>query len=419
MGTNIGTHMARQTLSDRKVKSSLTAGRYYDGSKTGLHLHVRKSGSKAWVQRVRIHGKYVDIGLGGYPAVSLSNARKVALENQSLLVEGKDPRLVKAKSKKVPTFAEVADAYVAIKVTELSNAKHSAQWISTLDIYAKPILGHLPIDKIEVEDILTVLQPIWVNKHETATRVRGRIKKVFDNAIALKHRPAPNPAVWKGNLSALLPSKISGAETEHQPALQLSDAKRWWKELSQRDGMGTRALQLLALTALRSGEVRGMKWSEIYQSIDDYARQVWIIPKERMKAKSEHRVPLTPHMIDFLGALPRHKTSDFVFHSEKGIQLSDMTLSATMKRIHEAEVATGGVGFIDMTSKRRAVPHGIRSTFRNWAAEYDYDSNMAEIQLAHKIGNAVTRAYFRTDMMEKRRQMLISWGDFLAGSTQK
>lgn len=411
--------MARQTLSDRKVKSSLAAGRYYDGSKTGLHLHVRESGSKAWVQRVRLHGKYVDIGLGGYPAVSLSNARKIALENQSLLAEGKDPRLVKAKSKKVPTFTELADAYVAIKATELSNAKHSAQWVSTLDTYAKPTLGHLPIDKIEVEDILAVLQPIWVKKHETATRVRGRLEKIFDNAIALKHRPAPNPAVWKGNLSALLPSKISGAETEHQPALQLSDVKRWWKELSQRDGMGTRALQFLALTASRSGEIRGMKWSEIHQSTEDYARQVWIIPKERMKAKSEHRVPLTPHMIDFLDTLPRHKTSDLVFHSDKGTQLSDMTLRAAMKRIHETDVENGGNGFIDFTSKNRAVPHGLRSTFRNWAAEYDYDSDMAEIQLAHKVGNAITRAYLRTDLMEKRRQMLISWDEFLSDIKSK
>lgn len=411
--------MAQQTLSDRKVKSSLAAGRYYDGSKTGLHLHVRASGSKAWVQRVRLHGKYVDIGLGGYPAVSLSNARKIALENQSLLSEGKDPRLVKAKSKKVPTFTEVADAYVEIKATELSNAKHSAQWVSTLDTYAKPTLGHLPIDKIEVEHVLAALQPIWITKHETATRIRGRLEKVFDHAIALKHRAAPNPAVWKNNLSALLPANISGVEVEHQPAIQLGDAKRWWNELSQRDGMGTKALQFLAMTASRSGEVRGMKWSELHKSADGDTKQVWIIPKERMKAGKEHRIPLTPKMIDFLGALPRHKTSDFVFHSENGIQLSDMTLSAAMKRIHETDVDNGGVGFIDMTSKRRAVPHGLRSTFRNWAAEYGHDSDMAEIQLAHKIGNAVTRAYFRTDMMEKRRQMLISWGEFLAGGNLK
>ena len=408
--------MARQSLTDRTVKSSLAAGRYYDGGGNGLHLLVRKSGSKGWVQRIRVHGKYVDIGLGGYPAVSLGSARKIAFENKSLAAEGKDPRLVKAKPQKVLTFSEVADAVVAMKAKELSNAKHRAQWASTLDTYAKPVLGKLPIDQIEVEQVLGVLQPIWSDKHETASRVRGRLEAVFDYAIARKLRPVPNPAAWKGNLAALLPSKISSSAAKHHPALQISDMKRWWSKLSQRDGMGTKALQFLTLTASRSGEVRGMTWSEIHKINSDDEHQVWIIPNARMKARVEHRVPLTPQMVKILASLPRHSASDLVFHSEKGRQLSDMTLSATMKRIHETEVENGGIGFIDITSKKRAVPHGNRSTFRNWAAENGFESDMAEIQLAHKIGTAVTRAYLRTDMIEKRRQMMVSWGDFMTSS---
>ena len=411
--------MAKQPLTDRRLKSNLGPGRYYDGGNNGLHILVRTSGSKSWVQRVRLHGKYVDIGLGGYPAVSLSNARKIALENQSLLAEGKDPRLVRVKAQKVPTFAEVADLAIATKTAGLSNAKHHAQCASTLDTYAKPLLGNLPIDKIEVEHLLNVLQPIWTVKHETASRLRGRLEAIFDHAIALKQRSAPNPAAWKSNLAVLLPTIDKEKIKINQPALQIVDAKRWWKELSQRDGMGTQALRFLALTASRSGEVRGMTWSEIDHLNGDKDQPVWIVPAKRMKANREHRTPLTPTMMSILVSLPRHSSSDLVFHSEKGAELSDMTLSATMKRIHETDLENGGNGFIDFTSKKRAVPHGLRSTFRNWAAENGYESDMAEIQLAHQVGNAVTRAYLRTDLMKKRQKMLISWGEYLAGRNLK
>lgn len=407
--------MPAQKLNDRKLKSDLPPGRYYDNGSAGLHIHVRKSGSKAWVQRIRIGGKYVDLGLGNYPAISLKQARETALENKALANEGKDPRLAKAKQQAIPTFAEVAATVVAMKATELSNAKHRAQWASTLETYANPVLGKLPIDQIDVEDVLKVLEPIWLDKHETASRVRGRIETVLDYAIARKMRRPPNPATWKGNLSALLPSKKNKAATVHHPALQLADAAAWWQELSQRDGMGTAALRFLTLTASRSGEVRGMKWSEIHKAANGADEHIWIIPAARMKARNEHRVPLTEEMMTLLQSIPKHDTTDLVFHSTKGGMLSDMTLSATMKRIHESVTASGGKGFIDYASKRPAVPHGLRSTFRNWAAERGVDSDMAEIQLAHEVGTAVTRAYFRTDMMDKRRAMLEDWSKFLHG----
>lgn len=412
----MGTQLAKQPLSDRKVKSSLAPGRYYDGGRNGLHLHVRESGSKAWVQRIRLQGKYVDLGLGGYPALSLSAARKTALENKSLTAEGKDPRVAKTTLKKVPTFTEVADIVVALKTAAHTNAKHRAQWASTIDTYAKPLLGNIPVDQIEVEHILGILEPIWITKHETASRLRGRLEAIFDYAIARKQRSAPNPATWKANLAVLLSENNNKITKINQPALQINDARRWWANLSERDGMGTKALQFLALTASRSGEVRGMCWAEIDFLKEDKNRPIWIVPAKRMKAKREHRIPLTPQMMSILESLPRHISSDLVFHTGKGVALSDMTLNATMKRIHEADLNKGGNGFIDFTTKKRAVPHGIRSTFRNWAAEGGYDRDMAEIQLAHGIGDGTFHAYHRTDLVEKRHQMMVEWGDFFAGN---
>lgn len=408
--------MTKQPLTDRKLKSNLAPGRYYDGGNNGLHILVRTSGSKSWVQRLRFQGKYVDFGLGSYPTLSLSAARKIAAENKSFAAEGKDPRLVRAKPHKVPTFTEVADLVIATKAVGLSNAKHRAQWVSTLDTYAKPLLGNMPIDKIEVEHVLNILQPIWTTKHETASRLRGRLEAVFDHAIARKQRPAPNPAAWKANLAVLLPTIDKEKIKINQPALQRVDAKRWWKELSQRDGMGTKALQFLALTASRSGEVRGMTWSEITYLNGEEDKPVWIVPAQRMKADREHRTPLTPTMMSILASLPRHSSSDLVFHSEKGAELSDMTLSATMKRIHEADLENGGNGFIDFTSKKRAVPHGLRSTFRVWAAEEGHENDLAELQLAHSIGTGTTRAYLRSDIMERRRKLMILWGEVLTGA---
>jgi integrase len=407
--------LARQKLTDRKIKGKLDPGRHYDHGGSGLHLHVRESGSRAWVQRIRLDGKYVDLGLGNYPSVTLSQAREKARANKALVAEGKDPRHLKVKKAKVLTFAECADAVIAMKAAELSNEKHRAQWASTLETYAKPTLGGMRIDQIEVEHVLKVVQPIWQDKHETAKRVRGRLEAVFDYAIARNLRPAPNPAAWKGNLAALLPSKVNSTKQEHQPALQLADAQRWWKELSNRDGMGSAALHFLTLTACRSGEVRGMTWDEIHPLQSTGGQHVWIIPAKRMKARKEHRVPLTEEMMLLLNGLPKHDSSSLVFHSSKGSPLSDMTLSATMKRMHESATNAGEAGFIDQTSKRPAVPHGLRSTFRNWAAEHGYEHDMAEIQLAHEVGTAVTRAYFRTDMMEKRRKMLEDWSKFLRG----
>lgn len=408
--------MAKSHLTERKLQSKLRPDRYYDKSGNGLHLLVRVSGSKSWVQRLRINGKYRDLGLGGYPAVSLAAARQIAYENKASLLAGNDPRISRTKAQHMPSFGEVASNYLAIRVKELRNVKHQNQWYSTINTYVMPHIGKYPIDKIEPHQIRDLLVPIWEDKHETARRVRSRIEAVFNHAIALKLISSPNPASWKGNLEALLPSKIGGKASNPHPALQLRDAASWWNNLCLRDGMGASALQFLALTAVRSGDVRGMRWSEIHQDNTNANNQTWIIPTSRRKTNlKDVRVPITPFMQSLLYKIPRHKTSDLVFFSSKGTMLSDMTLSELMKRMHTSQVQQDGIGYVDAISKKPAVPHGLRSLFTDWAAENGYDFNMAEMQLTHAVGNQVTRAYLRTDMVEKRRTMMAAYGDFLLG----
>lgn len=270
--------------------------------------------------------------------------------------------------------------------------------------------------------MLRVLQPIWVSKTETASRLRGRIEAVLQAATVAGHRSGENPALWRGNLEYMLakPSKV--ATVDNQPALSPDDAPAWFTELRQRDGMGARALEFLALTAARSGEVRGAAWSEI-----DLARGIWTVPANRMKAGREHRVALPPEAVSLLESLPRFAGNPLVFPAHRGGQLSDMTLSAVMRRMHEARVeadqeqaqaplADDAGGWRDPKNNRPAVPHGLRSTFRQWAAERGFPRDMAEMALAHFIGSEVERAYQRSDMLERRRAMMAAWAGFLMGT---
>lgn len=233
-------------------------------------------------------------------------------------------------------------------------------------------------------------------------------------ATVAGHRTGDNPARWAGNLKELLPAPSKVAKEEHHPAVQIEDAPRWFAALWARDGFGSRALEFVALTALRSQEVRGALWDEI-----DLDNALWIIPATRMKMDREHRVPLSVEAVAMLEDLPRMEGNPLVFPAPRGGQLSDMTLSAAMKRMHQADIAAGGVGFVDRTSKRPAVPHGLRSTFRDWVAERtNYPGDMAEVALAHKISNAVEASYRRGDMIEKRRMMMSDWATFLVGTAE-
>ena len=394
----------------------------------GLYLRVEPNGSRFWVQRITIQGKRRELGLGSPPLTTLAEARDKATENKRLVRDGGDPLAAKRKVLETLTFADAVDRYLETKLAEFENAKHRKQWVSTLDTYAAPVIGSKSVDAIEMRDVLRVLEPIWIEKTETASRLRGRIEAVLSWATVAGYRAGDNPARWKGNLSEMLtkPSKV--AKVERRPALALADAPRWRHDLRQLDGMAARALEFIALTAGRSEDIRGMTWSEV-----DLDAALWIVPAERMKARKEHRVPLTVEAVALLRSLPRLQQGATVFFAPLGGALSDRDVSQIMRQIHEAEVrrlaeldAAAGRdvpneprGYLDPRSKRPAVPHGLRSTFRDWAAEQGVDRELAEMALAHNVGSDVERAYRRTDMIERRRAMLDSWGRFLRGEASQ
>ncbi|WP_259444707.1 tyrosine-type recombinase/integrase [Neotabrizicola shimadae] len=389
------------------------------GGVTGLYVQITPNGAKTWILRMRIGERRRDFGLGGYPTVTLAQARDKAREARAKVESGIDPveerksaraRII-ASQRRGLLFSEAVDRALVSKIDAFRNEKHRKQWRSTLDTYALPVIGHMPLQDIAVHDVLRVLEPIWATKTETASRLRGRIEAVLSWATVSGHRTGDNPARWAGNLKELLPAASKVAKEDNQPALQLKDAPAWYAELKDRQGFVARALEFLALTAARSGEVRGAQWDEI-----DFEHRLWIIPASRMKMQREHRVPLSQQALDLLAALPRLDTNPLVFPAARGGPLSDMALSMLMKRQHAASIEAGGPGFVDRVTKRPAVPHGMRSTFRDWVAERtQYPGEMAEVALAHRISNAVEAAYRRGDMVEKRRAMMEDWAGFLRG----
>ena len=389
------------------------------GGVTGLYLQITPKGGRSWVLRIKVGSLRRDIGLGGFPTVTLSQARDKARDARDKIERGIDPveerkatkaALIAAQRRGL-TFVDAVDKALAAKLDAFKNPKHRQQWENTLATYVTPDLGKMLVQDITTQDVLRVLQPIWATKTETASRVRGRIEAVLSWATVAGHRTGDNPARWAGNLKELLPPPSKVANESNHPALTLDDAPRWFAALQAREGFGARALEFAALTATRSQEVRGALWSEI-----DLDKALWIIPAARMKMEKEHRVPLSARAVELLKALPKLEGNSLVFPAARGGQLSDMTLSATMKRMHESDISKGGAGYLDRVSKRPAVPHGLRSTFRDWVAEMTtYPGDMAEVALAHKISNAVEASYRRGDMIEKRRRMMADWSDFMEG----
>ena len=417
-----GIRKPQKALTARFVETVTAPGKYHDGQ--GLILRVQPNGAKQWVQRITIRGTRSEMGLGSPPAIPLATARKLALEYRGAALMGRDPAQERRDARAGLTFDAAVERYLAAKLEEFSNDKHKAQWRSTLDTYAIPVLGPKLVKDIGLQDVLRVLEPIWQGKTETASRLRGRIEAVLSWATVAGHRTGDNPARWKGNLSEILPKPGKVAKGDNQPALALGDVPRWWAELAQRDGMAARAVEFLTLTAARSGEVRGMTWDEIDFGGRDKTDETpaatlattatWNIPASRMKMGRAHRVPLTLEAVAILQSLPRSE-SPYVFCAQRGGMLSDMTLSAVMRRMQEAEEKAGRAGFLDPTSKRPAVPHGLRSTFRQWAAERGFPRDMAELALAHRVGDETERAYQRSDMLERRREMMAAWAAFLRG----
>lgn len=405
-------------LSAIEVKRLAEPGFHSVGGVPGLHLRINDGDGKSWILRSVVNERRRDIGLGGYPDVSLATARETAREMRGRIRLGVDPleerdeerRRLAAERKQGLTVGEAIEEYLnSGKLDALTNPKHRAQWRSTLETYVVPVIGGKRLGDADATDIKTVLDPIWKSKHETASRIRSRLEAIFSWATVSGLRSGDNPARWKGNLKELMPAVDKTTIKEHHPALAIGDAAAWFAELRMRNGLAAKALEFLTLTASRSNEVRLATWHEI-----DLERPAWIIPAKRMKMRREHRVPLAPAAVSLLQELPRMAGSDLVFPSAKFGPMSDMTLSAVMRRMHKDATKVGQAGWLDQVLKRPAVPHGLRSTFRDWVSERtDFPGDMAELALAHKVGNSVEQAYRRGDMLDKRMDMMTKWAAFL------
>jgi len=381
-------------LSDMKARTVSKPGRHSDGG--GLYLRVRNINAKSWAFKWVRDGKPFEYGLGGYPGVSLAAARDLAAACRAKLAAGEDPRTVRQGviEDNEPTFGEAAELYVDSMEKQWSNEKHVAQWRMTLGpAYCGPIINR-KVSTIGLEDVLGILKPVWSKKPETASRLRGRIEKVLAFARVKGWRSGENPAIWRGNLDALLPAAAKLKGNNHFTAMAYSDLPAFFGKLSEIDGMGATALKFLILTAGRTGEVLNARWDEI-----DLKRGLWTVPAERMKARKEHVVPLSDGALEILQELSKARVSEWVFPGMKpGKPLSNMALVMTLRRLE-----------VDATA------HGFRSSFRDWVGdETDFDPSLAEAALAHTLSSKVEAAYRRKTAIEKRRVMMQAWAGHCA-----
>ena len=341
------------------------------------------------------------MGLGSLITVSLAEARELALDCRKLRLAGIDPitaradqrQQIKLEAARALTFRECAEAYIAANKAGWSNPKHAAQWSATLSTYAYPVMGDLPVAAIDVALVMKVLDPIWSTKNETASRLRGRIERVLDWASVQGYRDGANPARWRGHLDHLLPRPSKVQRVKHHAALPYADIPAFMLQLRQQKGMAALALEFAILTVTRTGEVIGATWDEI-----DLDQAVWMIPAERMKAKREHRVPLSAPALAILRALQTVRQNRFVFPGGKrGRGLSNMAFLTLLHRM----------GCSDLTA------HGFRSTFKDWATERtEFPNEVSELALAHAVGDKVEAAYRRGDLLDKRRNLVDIWAQY-------
>ena len=387
-------------LSAAQVTKSTKPGRYSDGG--GLYLQVSKFGTKSWLFRYMIGGKAFQMGLGSLRTFSLAEARERAKEERQLMTRGLNP--IEERRKKVVainaadanrvTFRQAAQRFIAAKSPEWKNAKHGAQWISTLETYVFPVIGDLSVAEIETNHVLKILEPIWTIKTETASRVRGRIEKVLDWAAARKLREGENPARWRGHLENLLAKRSKLAKVKHHAALPIDALPGFMERLRGMDSVSARALEFTILTAARTGEAIGATWDEI-----DLDAKVWTIPADRMKAGNEHRVPLPDRLIAMLESLP-HEDEHVFPGGRKGNPLSNMAMLSLLRGMDDADGLT---------------VHGFRSTFRDWAAERtNFPRDIAEAALAHTLRDKTEAAYRRGDVLDKRRRLMTAWANYCA-----
>lgn len=395
--------------------------RFGDGD--GLYLQVASGDTKSWLFRYTLNGKAREMGLGavGDPpdGVPLAKARVLASEARAKLRSGIDPignrqaeREAKAKAEVEATertFKTATAALLESKQAGWRNAKHGAQWLATLEAHVFPAIGDMPIAAIGTADVLRVLRPIWERVPETASRVRQRIEAVLDAARVKGWREGENPARWKGHLAGELPSPRKVKRVQHRPALPWEQMGAFMAALLKREGIASLALRFVILTAARTGEVRGMRWREV-----DLEGKVWVVPGDRMKAARTHRVPLCPAALSLLAEVRplMTKADDLVFPSvRKNVPLSDMALSEVVRRMNEG-AETGAPPTWRDAEGRAIVPHGFRSTFRDWAGETRPEGReVVERALAHTIKDKAEAAYARSDLLEKRRPLMDAWGD--------
>lgn len=398
---------ATEKLSVKFVKrNDLRPGLYGDGN--GLYLQVSNRNTKAWVFRFMINRVPRKMGLGEVAKVKLKDARKKAHAAGLLVKDGVDPiaerdarkAALAVEKAKAMTFEECAKGYIEAHQSGWKSPKHASQWESTLETYAYPIIGKLPVGSIDDAHVMKIVQPIWNSKTETASRVRGRIEKVLDRARALKLRTGENPARWKGHLDQLLPAKSQVKPVRHHPALPYRDLPAFMAKLRKRDGISARALEFTILTAARTQDTIGATLPEL-----NGKESTWTVPKERVKGKKgarrrDHVVPLSDAAFAILESLPIIEGNKFLFpgaHAGEG--LSNMAMAEVLKEMgYEGDVAT---------------VHGFRSTFKDWCSEQTaYPNEMSEMALAHTVSDKVEAAYRRGDMREKRRRLMQDWADY-------
>lgn len=384
---------ARNKLNIKQVASFTKVGLYSDGG--GLYLRVRASG-RSWFFIGTVDGRRVEVGLGSALDVTLAMARDKAQIARHACLDGRHPRTA-LKPKVVPqkavvTFGSFAAQYIADIEGGFRNRKHAKQWSSTINTYAESML-QIPVDEVSTDHVLAVLQPIWMAKRETATRVRGRVERVLDAAKAKGLRSGENPARWRGHLDLFL-TKRSKRTVRHHPALPFAELGEFMGKLGSMPGIAARALEFTILTAARSGEVRGMTWREV-----NLPAKVWTVPATRMKASAEHEVPLSDPAIAILEAVATKadQPGDFVFVAPRGGALSDMALLQVLRRMDRSDITV----------------HGFRSTFRDWAGEETkFGREEIEMALAHTISSATERAYRRARALDKRRALMDAWANY-------
>ena len=393
-----------RALSALEVRRLDTPGLHAVGTVPGLYLRVLPppSMAKSWILRTVVGKQRRDLGLGGYPAVTLAQAHESARAKRLAVLQGRDPVVERRAAKsslhaaqqKQITFRQAAEAYISAHEAGWKNAKHAWQWTNSLELYAFPRIGQLDVGDIGIAQVLDVLEPIWRTKTETASRVRGRIELILSWADKRAERERLNPARWRGHLATQLPAPSKVVKPKHHAALPFAEAGSFLRALRKQEGPAARALEFVILTAARSGEVRLATWSEV-----DFKAKTWTVPAARMKSGREHRVPLSASAISLLESIFLVDGSDVIFQSPRGGVLSDMALVAVCRRIGA-----------------ECVPHGFRSTFRDWCSEHtNVAREVAEMALAHTVGNEVEAAYRRGDLFEKRRALMNDWSSFLEG----